>query len=246
MVLIRRIQMLIVFIPLFSIAQQKNCAALHNGTFYTYDKVANNHTLIIRNGDLQQEINRETNDTSLWKVDWRSECNCMLTYVSGGQIEKRLKSIPAKVIVNVQILQTTNDYYVYKSFVRLYGTESTTSDTVWLKERPELFVKRDIKEASFPAGKDAWNSYINEQLNKNMAKLQKANQEGTCTVMFVVNEDGSLSNIQATNMQGTALARIAVDIIQNSPKWLPGSIDNKPIKMMRYQPVTFFFIDPPK
>ena len=55
---------------------------------------------------------------------------------------------------------------------------------------------------------------------------------------FIVNTDGSISNIEATTMQNTHLAEIAMNAIRTGPKWIPATQNGKTVAAYRLQPVT--------
>ena len=94
-------------------------------------------------------------------------------------------------------------------------------------------------EASFPGGEAAWTRYIISQIQSNLSTLQDAGVSGTCRVKFLVRKDGIISNVVAITMQGTKLAKIAVDIISHGPKWNPASQYGRVVNAFREQPITF-------
>jgi protein TonB len=61
---------------------------------------------------------------------------------------------------------------------------------------------------------------------------------GTCLLKFIVNSDGTVSNIQATTMNGTHLAKISIAAIKNGPKWIPATQNGRTVAAYRIQPVT--------
>ncbi|HEX4958077.1 MAG TPA: energy transducer TonB [Lacibacter sp.] len=102
-----------------------------------------------------------------------------------------------------------------------------------------IFVKVDV-EASFPGGENAWNEYIRSAIEKNIKKIMRNKPSvGTCDVQFIVDKDGSTSNVEALTLKNSVLAEIFTDAIRKGPKWNPASIDGKPVKAWRRQKVTF-------
>ena len=93
-------------------------------------------------------------------------------------------------------------------------------------------------DASFPGGEDAWTKYIVKGLQKYADEIYKDNVFGNCIVKFIVNKDGKVTEAEATNMKGSALARVAVRIISNSPRWNPASQYGRKVNAYRLQPVT--------
>ena len=101
-----------------------------------------------------------------------------------------------------------------------------------------LFTREEI-EASYPGGRAAWNQYIATRVGRNYDELIKDGQTGTCWVSFMIDTDGKIRNVQATTMQHSALAKIAVSIISYGPKWKPAMQYGRPVKAYRLQPVGF-------
>lgn len=61
---------------------------------------------------------------------------------------------------------------------------------------------------------------------------------GSCTVQFIVDKEGNVSEVQALNMKGTKLAEIAVNAIRKGPKWNAAIQNGRKVKAYRRQPVT--------
>ena len=53
-----------------------------------------------------------------------------------------------------------------------------------------------------------------------------------------MNTDGSVSNVEATTMEGTQLARVSINAIKDGPKWIPASQNGHTVASYRLQPVT--------
>lgn len=100
-------------------------------------------------------------------------------------------------------------------------------------------IVKDTVKASFPGGEAAWAKYISREVYKRIDSLQEAGKQGTAEVMFVVHEDGSLSDLKITKMEGTLLAQIVFDAIKNGPKWVPALSNAKRVRTIHKQPVTF-------
>ena len=92
-------------------------------------------------------------------------------------------------------------------------------------------------EASFPGGQPAWVKYITKQIMDNIDQLRKKDY-GTCIVKFIVGKDGYVSAVEATTMKKTRLAKIAVEAIENGPRWIPAQQNGKKVNAYRLQPVT--------
>ena len=63
--------------------------------------------------------------------------------------------------------------------------------------------------------------------------------EGKTLVAFIVNEDGTLSNIKIQKSSWEILDNEALRVVQLMPKWIPAQVDGKPKKEMVILPVLF-------
>ena len=62
---------------------------------------------------------------------------------------------------------------------------------------------------------------------------------GKVTLTFVIERDGSLTNIQVMQSPDRSLADEAVRVLQSSPKWTPGKQRNAPVRVRYTLPVGF-------
>ena len=104
------------------------------------------------------------------------------------------------------------------------------------KESGIVFTKVEI-EASFPGGIQAWSRYISRAITDSISKFTKADY-GTCVLRFIVNTDGTVSDVVATTMKGTELAMVSMHAIKNGPRWIPASQNGHTVAAYRLQPVT--------
>jgi TonB-dependent SusC/RagA subfamily outer membrane receptor len=109
---------------------------------------------------------------------------------------------------------------------------NNTTDTI-----PDKIFTKVENEAEFPGGKEAWTKYI---VSKVKASVDSLNDKdfGTCVVKFIVNTDGSVSEVEATTMKDTKLAEVAMNAIRTGPKWIPATQNDHVVASYRLQPVT--------
>ncbi|MGN6436789.1 MAG: energy transducer TonB [Agriterribacter sp.] len=94
-------------------------------------------------------------------------------------------------------------------------------------------------QAKFPGGDEEWRQYISKQINRYMDELEEEGKAGSCVVQFIVDIDGSISNVEALTMKGTKLAEICVNAVRKGPNWTPAENNGKKVKAYRKQPVVF-------
>jgi TonB family protein len=97
------------------------------------------------------------------------------------------------------------------------------------------------KEASFKGGDAGWRKYLTGKLGS--AKYPKnyleGNIHGQVNVRFVVESDGRINDVRIEKSLHPDLDKIALDIIQNSPRWEPAVQYNRFVKAYLRQPITF-------
>ncbi|MEO9020690.1 MAG: energy transducer TonB [Ginsengibacter sp.] len=108
------------------------------------------------------------------------------------------------------------------------GNKGTPEDT--------LFKKVEI-DAKFPGGPEAWQRYIQRAITAQLNYFTDGDY-GTCTVQFIVDKNGNVSDVQALTLPGTKLAEIAVNTIRKGPKWIPAVQNGHYVSAYRLQPVT--------
>ncbi|MBS4066620.1 MAG: energy transducer TonB [Chitinophagaceae bacterium] len=97
----------------------------------------------------------------------------------------------------------------------------------------------DIK-AQFPGGEKKWNDFVKSKIENHVgALINDPRSRGTCTLQFVVNADGKISDVVALNMQETELARVFVKAIKKGPSWIPAKINGQNVRSLHIQKVTF-------
>lgn len=102
------------------------------------------------------------------------------------------------------------------------------------------------REANFRGGEDGWKKYLVKKLTAKWdkyTKFLKQKQVYNVIVRFVINKDGSITDVKVENKGNRDVDEIAVDIIQNSPDWIPAVQYNRKVKAYRRQPITFVGAD---
>jgi hypothetical protein len=61
----------------------------------------------------------------------------------------------------------------------------------------------------------------------------------TVRVRFVVEKDGTVTDVHATNDPGFGLAKASEDVIKKGPKWKPGEQNGRIVRSYYTQPITY-------
>ena len=94
----------------------------------------------------------------------------------------------------------------------------------------------------YPGGMDGLRTYLQENLTvPEKYQNMKSKAEYRVLVKFVVAEDGSITNVETMKPEPTKkdLNDEAVRAIKGMPKWKPGTVDGKPVKVKYVIPVVF-------
>ena len=103
------------------------------------------------------------------------------------------------------------------------------------KERFDLF----LSMPEFPGGQAALINFLSENVKYPAIALENGIQ-GRVLVQFVVDKDGSISNVAVARTGGDpSLDKEAVRVIKMMPRWIPGMQRGKPVRVKYKVPVTF-------
>ncbi len=94
------------------------------------------------------------------------------------------------------------------------------------------------EEASFPGGEEALFDYITKNLQYPL-EGREGMVTGTVVVKFVVEKDGTLTNVQLLRDIGMGCGKEAVRMVKGMPKWIPGKNNGKAVRSIYTLPVNF-------
>lgn len=87
-------------------------------------------------------------------------------------------------------------------------------------------------------GMEGWMNYLAESL-KYPEEAKERGIEGTVVMAFIVNSDGTISNIETLRGIGGGCDQEAMRVIQNAPKWTPGQLGGKAVRVRMRLPLRF-------
>lgn len=88
----------------------------------------------------------------------------------------------------------------------------------------------------------AWRQHLEKNLQK---PIEKAAKKGMKTgyyivlVRFLVEKDGTMSDVKALNDPGYGLAEASVKVLKAGPLWVAGELNGKKVRSYHTQPLTF-------
>ena len=114
---------------------------------------------------------------------------------------------------------------------------SFTTSTAQTKKNDMVF---DVVEVmpQFPGGQIAMLKYIMENM-KYPEQAMKEGIQGRVAVRFIVEKDGSISDVKPILSVHPLLNKEAVRVVESMPKWTPGKQNGKPVRVRFNVPVMF-------
>ncbi len=108
---------------------------------------------------------------------------------------------------------------------RLSGTKDSTAVEV---------------DASYPGGAAAWTKFLQKNLKADVPiKNEAPIGQYQAIVLFIVDKDGSISNLKPETRLGYGMEDELVRVLGMSGKWIPATRNGIPLKAYRRQPITF-------
>ncbi|MBQ4205886.1 MAG: M56 family metallopeptidase [Bacteroidales bacterium] len=102
----------------------------------------------------------------------------------------------------------------------------------------EVFTGAVEKMPEFPGGVNALMAYLRGNL-KYPESAKKNKQEGRVFIGFVVEKDGSISNVSVMRGVCEELDNEAVRVVKAMPRWTPGMNEGKPVRVQYTLPIVF-------
>lgn len=105
------------------------------------------------------------------------------------------------------------------------------------EEESKIFVAVE-QQPKFPGGKSELFRYLRNEIEYPRS-AKEAGIEGTVIVNFVVNKDGSITDVRVGRGVTEKLNKEALRVVKNMPKWQPGKQRGKPVRVRYRVPIRF-------
>jgi periplasmic protein TonB len=90
----------------------------------------------------------------------------------------------------------------------------------------------------FPGGESAMGDYIGKHL-KYPNKARRNNIQGKVIIRFIVQSDGTVSDVMVLRDIGYGCGQAALDVVRTMPRWEPGTQNNKAVSVQFTLPIQF-------
>ena len=132
--------------------------------------------------------------------------------------------VDVEVIIDVQITDDELDNYL---------AAATPPD----ETADDIFITVET-QPSFPGGLNAFYRYLGETVKYPKQAIRQG-VSGKVFVEFVVDKDGSLSQLRVAKGIGAGCDEEALRVIRNSPRWNPGKQRGRAVRVRMVVPITF-------
>lgn len=121
--------------------------------------------------------------------------------------------------------------------------EETVIEEVVIEDAPVVEKADQIfdvveTQPSPPGGMSGWNKYLSDNL-KYPTQARRMGIEGTVIVVFVINTDGSIQDVDVLRGIGGGCDEEAVKVVKEAPKWEPGKQRGRPVRTRMRLPIRF-------
>jgi protein TonB len=153
---------------------------------------------------------------------------------------------PPPVIQQPEIIEVPDEEEIEEEIeidLDIEVTEDEVIEEIVFEEAPEEEEVDEIftiveETAEPPGGMAAFYKYVAKNMNyPNQAK--RMGIEGRVFVQFVVDKDGSITDVQAVKGIGAGCDEEAVRVVAGASKWKPGKQRGRPVKQRIILPITF-------
>lgn len=121
----------------------------------------------------------------------------------------------------------------YSSDETALNEESSYSDGNSINDREEVMPE-------FPGGPQALMDYL--KANVIFPKIaEEEGIQGKVVVSYVIDVDGSVTDVQVVQSVHPALDKEAMRVVKNMPKWIPGKQDGKAVQVKYSLPINFYY-----
>ncbi len=139
--------------------------------------------------------------------------------------------------VSTPVIKAENQKAVIATVTKI---PSFSTDTVPARDNKVFTAVEQIPQ--FPGGIDAFYQFLGDNI-RYPAESKKVASQGRVIISFVVEKDGSLTNVRTVHGVDSSIDREAVRVIKLSPKWSPAIQNGKLVRVAYSVPIAFTLDD---
>ena len=139
------------------------------------------------------------------------------------------------IVTNDEKIETSVDFAEFAEDVEIIQQVAVEEEVI---EEDQPFVKVE-QMPSFQGGDLlTFRNWVMQKV-KYPQIAQENNITGRVLLMFVIERDGSLTNIQVLQTPDSSLSDEAIRVLKSSPKWTPGKQRNQAVRVKYTLPIDF-------
>ena len=139
------------------------------------------------------------------------------------------------IVTNDEKIETSVDFAEFAEDVEIIQQVAVEEEVI---EDDQPFVKVE-QMPSFQSGDlMTFRNWVMQKV-KYPQIAQENNITGRVLLMFVIERDGSLTNIQVLQTPDSSLSDEAIRVLKSSPKWTPGKQRNQAVRVKYTLPIDF-------
>lgn len=128
--------------------------------------------------------------------------------------------------------------FLIMALMSLFGLTTVSAQKTVVANKNQQVFEVVEKMPEFPGGQVALFEYLSKNV-KYPADAEKQKIEGRVLVSFVVNTDGSITDIEVMRKTFPSLDAEGVRVISGMPKWTPGEQKGQKVRVHYTVPIVF-------
>ena len=125
---------------------------------------------------------------------------------------------------------------VFSPIVAQEYADTVKNDKIEIEQNTDSVCLLPEEDPEFPGGVKAALQFIRENLQY---PNTGADVEGSVIISFIVEKDGSLTNLEVHRSLYPPFDKEALRVVKLMPKWIPGKQDGKAVRSKYTIPITF-------
>ena len=153
------------------------------------------------------------------------------------KVQPRIEEVPNEKDIEEEILNIETEATDLTVVAPPVPPAEVIAQPVEIEKPEEIFITSEILPTPV-GGMGAFMKYLQKNLNY-PEQAKRMGVEGKVFVQFVIDKDGSPTDITVLKGIGSGCDEEAIRVIKNMPKWEPGKQRGKPVKVRMSLPVVF-------
>lgn len=140
------------------------------------------------------------------------------------------KESPVRIFLKVLSIGVIFSFLLF-----VFSAETAAQENIDNTELAKADTK--IKQPEFPGGMNEFYKMVGMNF-KITPEADKNKVKGKMKITFMVEKDGSLTEFKIVKDLGYGLGNEAIRVFKLSPRWIPGSENGKPVRVLYTMPIT--------